>query len=71
MKKFLALILALTMGLSLAACGGDDTPTQSGSCLLYTSTAEINRLSKKGSGILPLTDGGKRHKIMALSTIFQ
>lgn len=31
MKKFLALILALTMGLSLAACGGDDTPTQSGS----------------------------------------
>ena len=31
MKKFLALVLALVMGLSLVACGGDTTPTETGS----------------------------------------
>ena len=39
MKKFLALILALVMSLSLVACGGDDAQTDDSATTDDTTTA--------------------------------
>ena len=39
MKKFLALILALVMSLSLVACGGDDAQTDDSATTDDTATA--------------------------------
>ena len=42
MKKFAALLLALVMALSLAACGNQNTPATSGSASGSTSGEETN-----------------------------
>ncbi len=59
MKKFLALILALVMGVSLVACGGDDTPAESGSnSPEVTDSPESNTPDSAASDLAYVQDKG-------------